>query len=381
MSKAPSVLLLDDGELERVRRLLERAGTDFTHLSGDQIGETIPEPTDLLITTGKRALAMPRSDSLVEPDRKPIWICIHGHDVSSLREELRNLGVHYLVHSALDQNSLNLLIEQVLYKQADRRCAARLPLGVEVTYRIGNELDKGKLAELSLQGCRILTPDRLYKDTELSLYLPRDLSLQRKIGLSGRVSRSAPYEPQPGVEWYSSVIIFEDLEPDAETVLERIFSGELASTRVTPLGSTQGCETLELVDVERRQHPRRLYKRRMALLAAIGVDAPQVLLGCDLSLNGLRIAPDDDLRPGMQIAIALYGDARSEPIIVQAEVRSDYAEKGLGLAFHTMTPQAHDRLEALLEDLPPLEQVTDDPDDRQIVVSEILETHSELPQD
>ncbi len=88
-----------------------------------------------------------------------------------------------------------------------------------------------------------------------------------------------------------------------------------------------------------------------------------------------------DLRPGMQIAIALYGDARSEPIIVQAEVRSDYAEKGLGLAFHTMTPQAHDRLEALLVDLPPLEQMTDDPDDRQIVVSEILETHSELPQD
>ena len=66
-----------------------------------------------------------------------------------LRKRMRAMGIHYLVHSALDRESLRLLVGQLLYRGAERRGARRLPVGCEVSYRSSNGRRKALLAELS----------------------------------------------------------------------------------------------------------------------------------------------------------------------------------------------------------------------------------------
>ena len=385
MSKAPSVLLLDDGELDRTRRLLERIGTDFVHLSGDEIGAVVDEPADLLITTGKRALEMPSFDPSTRPSddtsdtaSRPTWICIHGDDVSELRERLRSIGVHFLVHSALDQTTLQLLLEKMLCRQAERRRAAGLPMGTEIAYRIGNELYKGRLAELSRKSCRILTVDEIFKGTRLWVYLPRELTSDQKIGFPGRVESVGPHESRPGVHWRASVILFEDLDEDAAAHLEEILSGTNPGTRVTPLDGPPPLDEVELTHRDRRQHTRHLYQRRMALLGGAGVKVPQVMFGRDLSVNGLRIERHQGLRVGMRIAVALYGDARTEPIVVQADVVSDNDNRGLGLKFHRVTQEQRRRLDGFVADLPPLEEIcSSSGESGPIVMSKLLSSTSD----
>ena len=55
----PSVLLLDDGELDGVHRMLRRIGADVERLQGRAIGRSLPCPRDLLIGSVQRTLEAP----------------------------------------------------------------------------------------------------------------------------------------------------------------------------------------------------------------------------------------------------------------------------------------------------------------------------------
>jgi len=52
--KSPGILLVDDGELDEVARVLDEQGTPYTRLRGGQIPSEVAPPRDLLIVTPRR---------------------------------------------------------------------------------------------------------------------------------------------------------------------------------------------------------------------------------------------------------------------------------------------------------------------------------------
>jgi hypothetical protein len=53
MTIQSSILILDDGELENVHRMLLRLGANVVRLVGPEIGESVPAPRDLLISAAR----------------------------------------------------------------------------------------------------------------------------------------------------------------------------------------------------------------------------------------------------------------------------------------------------------------------------------------
>ena len=376
MSRAPSVLLLDDGDLMQVRSALMRLGADFVHLRGREIESVVAEPRDLLVTNWRRALRRPELEPAQSESSDPLWVCVHSEDFQPVRERLRSLGTHYLVHSGTDVSSLALLFGQLLHRGAEKRGAPRLPFGCEVTYRVGGESRKAILADLSMDGCRIISSQDVPPDVPLALDLPRELSGGARIEFPGRSVRSTPYEPLSQAPGYSIVIRFERLELEAKTRLNVLLEGDHLGAPVASLE-----RPLDLVDVvgaqeapaERRRHPRRDYQRRLTAMSLLEDDAHQIVLGSDLSLEGIRIASRPGLTTGSPIRLVLYGRPREEPVLIEAEVVHDYGEQGLGLSFIMLTQEQRQQLENLIAQLPPLEALREDrPDGQCLVVSRLL---------
>jgi hypothetical protein len=362
---APSVVLLDDGELDRVRVILERLGVDFELCRRSKDGAAQPEARDLLITTGRRALA--RQGARPARAGGPLWLCVHGQDFEGLRAELRALGVHYLVHSAVDQDSLRLLIAMLLHDRAERRSGARLPLGCEVTLRAGRSSQYARLLELSRDGARLRCEVALESGDWVSIELPQDLAGANLDALSGHVARAQRCTLPNGAAAWLVAVELDPLAPEAELELQAILQGSHPGTRISPLAALP-----EKSGRERRRSPRRAYKKRVAALTSSDRDAPRVALGHDLSADGIRIAGQPGLAKGMRIALGLYGAEGGAPLVVEAEVVADYGARGLGLEFRTTSPEQRRALERLVEALPPLESLGDERTERGLVVSELL---------
>ncbi len=354
MAGPPSVVLLDDGELDRVRVILERLGVDFALCRRAAGAADVPRPRDLLISTGRRALAMPEVGARRGDESAPLWLCIHGQDFGELRAQLRALGVSYLINSAVDQESLRLLIEMLLHGQHERRTAARLPVGCEVGIRVDKQVHFAKLLDLSRGGARLRTEVALEVGTELAMTLPLELCGNALDGLSGRVARVDPYAGPAGRSFWSIGVALDPLAPAAIRELEAILSGAHPATRISALGEPRPRPR------DRRRAERRAYRRRVAALSAADAGTPRVVLGHDLSVDGIRIARQPGLSIGTTIALGLYGADAGTPLTLEAEVVADHGARGLGLAFRKVGDAQRRALEKLVAALPLLESLGND---------------------
>ncbi len=375
MSGAPSVLLLDDAELERARAALVRLGADFVHVHAPELSGGMPKPRDLLVTNWRRALELPKFECSKQEPPNPTWVCFHDQDFTLAgRKYLRALGAHFLVHTQIDAESLRLLFGQLLYRGQERRGTLRLPIGCEIRYRTGLGSQKAALVDLSAESCRIVSADELQPDTPVTLELPAELFDGTPVELSGSALRCAPYEPRSQAPGFSVVIAFQPLEPQARKQLEDVLDGRGLGAWVAPLECVDepGPEIwLEELADERRGHPRRAYQRRVV---AFSPEAPeQIVLGHDLSPKGVRIQRRAGLELGSRITLALYGRSREEPVVVDAKLVADHGESGMGLEFVSLTPEQKQELEKLIAHLPPLESLQDGrPDGESLVISRLV---------
>ncbi len=375
MNAAPSVLLLDDAELKRVRAALVRLGADFVHVHAPELSAGVTKPRDLLVTNWRRALELPEFECSEQEGSNPIWVCFHDQDFTLAgRKYLRALGAHFLVHTQIDTESLRLLFGQLLYRGQERRGTLRLPMGCELHYRAALGSQKAALVDLSMESCRIVSADELQADTPVTLELPAELFGGTSLELSGSALRCAPYETRSQAPGFSVVIAFQPLEPEARKELEDLLDGRGLGARVAPLKFVNEPEPeilLEELAPERRSHPRRPYTRRVVTFSS---EAPEkVVLGHDLSPRGVRIERRAGLELGSQITLALYGRSREEPVVVDAKLVADHGESGLGLEFISLTPEQKQELEKLIAHLPPLESLQDGrPDGESLVISRLV---------
>jgi hypothetical protein len=164
--RRPAALLWDDGELEDVRAVLDDLGAEYVRCGLET--DPVPEPRLLLVTTFERAIAgLPERDP--ESDR-PLRVAIGERGPESARGALKGSGVDMVVYRPVHASILRLLLRRALYEGAEKRQGTRVPVGYGISYgarsvltdpnlgrdRITQKRHDAILAELSVQGCRLL---------------------------------------------------------------------------------------------------------------------------------------------------------------------------------------------------------------------------------
>jgi hypothetical protein len=377
MSVAPSVLVLDDGELDHFQIALRRLGVDFERRVAGRSGVAVEMPRDILLTTWRRALKMPRLQMAPGVVEEPVRVCIHGQDFLPLRERLRDEGFHFLVHSLVHPESLRLFLLQLLYRGVERRGGARLPVVCEATCEVGSERRKVNLIDLSLTAGRLLSPCEIPTELEMTLYLPPQLSGDHRVGITGRSVRCVPSESEDSETGFCVIVEFTDLDDSTRNHLEGCLKGSQLGGQFTPLEPLpKRAREGELVSApnageDMRRNPRVEYARAVPTLSSVGSSGADVVLGSDLSLQGIRLAPHEGLGVGSHLTLALHGGSRDAPLLLEADVVRDDRDRGLGLRFVLLSPADKDALANLIAELKPIESLRDR-EGEPLVVSQVI---------
>jgi hypothetical protein len=387
MDPIPSALLLDDGELGRVRSVLARLGVEFEHHTGYEGAAGVFRPRQLLVTSMTRAGFASELETLDGEDCNPIWVCAHNQDFLPMRERLRDLGAHYLISSALASEAMRLFFLQVLHRGVEGRRNPRLQVLEGIPYRIGADCGNGRLEEISREGCRVVVAEPAPVGTAASVCLPRELSRGGTWWLNGHVTHCSAEAERSGGEGFSVIIVFRDLEPRAQAIIDMILAGRNLGTRITPLyprsehpgeepktapeGSASpraqpepGAETAGSA----RQSPRYQYPRKLRIFDD---DASQVVLGRDLSMTGIRLAAHPSLSVGAHVLLVLYSDANEEPMSLAADVVREDA-RGFGLNFDPLMPEEREWLGRVVSRLPRIESLIGDRSNGGRIVSKLV---------
>lgn len=178
MRTAPSIVLLDAGDLERPAKVLSSLSVDFSHLRADDIGASVPLPRDLLVTSLDLALEIPAFEHPQGETLEPTWVCIAERDFRPLRAQLRDLGVHYLIDARLDAESMRLFFLQLLARAPETVAETRIDAPAPRSTRSRRRAQKGKSGE------KRTFPRKEYRrrlwalgDEKVDVVLGHDLSL------------------------------------------------------------------------------------------------------------------------------------------------------------------------------------------------------------
>jgi len=415
MAQSLSVLLLDDGELDDIQEMLEQARIPFGRVRGASIVPGMRGPTDLLIATPRRIRAVAEVADGHPTGSAPVRIVVTNEDSNSLRRQMREVGFDYVVRRPVHPEALRLLIFHALYSGEERRTEPRVGIGVDVTFTSGLVPRRGILADLSTRGCRLLLKRNLETGKRLKLHIPEALGASEPIALRGRVVRSS-YEDRKHDGFFSVGVLFDKVSnvarQEIEWIIEECSKGPLSLTehgecegdgaidrdargireipaanlrsdpryeadspRTEPAKPSPGRRLEEApASMDRPPAPepapttqtslrdRRQIRRASfaAKVPAFGSRALRVLVGRDLSIEGMRVESSPDLAVGDRLHLAIYGKPDEEPFLVWATVERDDGERGMAIAFVELHPSVATTLEQLGGSLPAVESLHDD---------------------
>ncbi len=366
----PRVLVIDDGELDDVVELLR--GLDIEPIRAVNPGpaQQSEERADLLVASASTALTLgPRWSA---PDSAAVTIAITQGESKTLRASLRRLGFDYLVRRPVHPEALRLLLHSSLYRNYDRRGAARLPAGCEVTWFEGWQWRSGTLLELSSRGCRLIPKRRIAPRSVLSITLPRSVAGWPWLRLKGQVTRTVRDDSRRGM--LSAAVVFGDLSSRARLRLDALLEElRLGPVALSDAGPAQGAETVSGSDDsrpgdepphedERRLYPRGEFQREVLAMGPRSEGVRNVLVGRDLSVGGLRVEADPALAMDDIVHIALYDTLNREPITVTAKVVRDDGVRGLGLRFIDLDVAASEQVQRIVGTLPVVEDLSEQAD-------------------
>ncbi len=373
-----SVMVVDDGELADVRKTLADLSVDFVHLRGGAVPRQLEPPSQLFITTARRA-------SLARGwlENRPTCVAVVEEDSVSLRGMLRTLGFAYLVRRPIHPTALRLTLLYSLYRGEERRAAPRAPIGEEVTVRHGLRTQNALLADLSPHGCRLACEHPLKEGSRATVQLPPALLGISGVSLTGRVLWVDEQEDAEGPNRYNMALRFGkmkeevrerirhavatvNLMPEIEVPVPRLPSTVVvpelpnaprATAAATPVAPAHPVALDENEAKERRVEPRVHYQGRV--LASLEDQMHRVLLGRDLSAGGMRIERHPELDVGASLRLAIYDPDHETPVVVQAVVQRDHGPKGMAVVFESVDKETARRLEGLVAALPLVERLED----------------------
>jgi hypothetical protein len=356
MTSAPAALLIDDGELDAIGILLFEMGMEPVWKSGVEVRGPLPVPSELLITTKKRSLEVRQLVPGLVEGEGPAWICVHNRDFPSLRDFLRELGFHFLVHSGPDGPDpalLKLLFRQLAHNDDERRQTLRLPCACNVTCTAGTQRFFAELCDLAADSCRLEATCELRIGTEISIYLPAEIDPAAPRAYPGVVLRTQPIE-RDGKRALTAVLGFND--PQVRSQIATILAGQGIGTRIVqlsppPLRLTYKPERVP-IGVDRGDGERRAYARRVAFHRSAHDERPVVTMAREISPRELRVDRHADLRLDGEWFAALPRGKGTAPLHVEARIARDEGRRGLIAVFKPMSDARARELRQLLEGLP-----------------------------
>jgi hypothetical protein len=363
---SPRALLVHRGELADLRAPLTELGFDIFERAGTLHPQEAKQAWDLVVATPLLVPDLPSSQD------RPVCIAVVERAGRTLESRLRRGGVDFVLRRPFHSVALRLLVLRALYRGPERRCGHRAPIGANVRIECRLRRFGALLVDLSEEGCRLRTERPLAPNTALTLLLHGELTGGRRLTLRGATLRPAD---QAG-EW---VVRFrrngERARRRLAEVVERHARGPASLAKAPALEPTAaaGSTSASHHGAERRRSPRRPFRRRVI---ALGDEAARVLVGRDLSLGGMRVQPDANLRVGEMLRLAIHGGSDAAPLVVDAEVMRDEAERGYVLRFQQMEQPARAALEAMVCALPLVSDPTLEDTAGDLVLSQIVFANS-----
>ena len=219
-----SVLLVDDGELDDLRDLLDDLGIEFAHLRGGAVPTRLDPPRDLFVTTMRRAKLARAWPHASDGTLRPVRIAIVEEDSPTARTVLRRLGFVYLVRRPVHPTALRLLILRALYRGDERRSDARVPVGFDISLRSGMRRRDALLVDLSRGGCRLIADRALPAGAKLTLHLPGELLGDGDLTVPGQILRCERDAQALADGGFRIAVRFHDLRDATRESLERFLA-------------------------------------------------------------------------------------------------------------------------------------------------------------
>jgi hypothetical protein len=403
MTQPPGILLLDDGELDDVARLLKTLELDFTRLRGGQIGEDISPPCDLLIATPRRAPVVRRGSPEGARPGRPVRIIAVEEDSTAMRRMLRRMGFHLLVRLPCDESIWRLLVRRALYQGDERRVDKRIAVGSAV--ELSGDHPDAVLLDISNRGCRLRSSSAFELGSTLSVVVPEDTTGSAALTVKGELVRVNSERGPGGETLHTAAMAFTSgLDEATQCGLGEIINkwslgpqsvvGADASRPPLPACESSAIPGLTLDDETdpsiRIEAPvalqvgegsgddaERRIQQRGAFQTPVRAEtdsSSHVLMGRDLSAGGMRIERIPDLRVGDQMRLALHGPSRGEAFEVSATVIRDDGPEGFALGFSDLPGKRAEDLEKLVACLPDVESLEEgETHGLGAVISEILD--------
>ncbi|NNL85778.1 MAG: hypothetical protein HKP27_09005 [Myxococcales bacterium] len=221
-ARAPSVLLLDDGELDDVHEVLLTLTDDVVRMRGGSIPARVDPPRHLFVASSRRAVV---AGNWAVPADGPVRVAVVTDDSNTLRSMLRRIGFDMLVRRPFHPYALRLLCLRALYSGDERRRESRAPIGAEVFFRQGLRRRSAILADLSLRGCRLLSKRSLPVGSRVTLQPGKALVGAKAVPIRAKVVRVTPVTRDDGSDQWSVGLLFEDMSLDAKRQVHRVLQG------------------------------------------------------------------------------------------------------------------------------------------------------------
>src|SRR5262249_5007562 len=184
MSAHPAVLLVHDGELPDLGRVLMALGVEVHERVGAPTAGERARSWDLVIGTPRRLIELDEG-----PGRAASRIAALPADTRTARSILARSGVRVVVRLPAHPLALRLLVLHALYRGPERRRRPRVAIGAAVRIRAGLRRRPALLVELSLRGCRLLVADAIALGRRLRLELPAAVTGGRPLALGAVAAR------------------------------------------------------------------------------------------------------------------------------------------------------------------------------------------------
>ena len=232
MANHPAVLILDDGELDDVQRILEELEVEFGRVQGGAIAPNTPNPKSLLMATPRRISSVAAIDQASAGEDPPVRVVVVEQDSKTLRDQLRQVGFDFLVRRPVHPEALRLLVMHSLYRGEEKRREPRVAVGLEISFQTGEIPRRATLVDLSTGGCRLISPFEIEAGKLILVTLPESLGAAEAITLEGRILRSS-YDKRIGEEgMYNAAVKFENLSSDVRNELEWIIEDKVGGPPV-----------------------------------------------------------------------------------------------------------------------------------------------------
>jgi hypothetical protein len=352
----PQIVVIDEGELEDVREILDSLDIEFTHWDKDAVPSQRPYPELLLVTTATHAVSLRLSRQGTRREGGPIWIAVVTTDTRSQRNLLLQAGFDYLVRRPVHPAALRLLLRRAVYRGEDQRRGRRVAVGYEVTLRTGWWPKKATLVDLSARGARVLTRSRVERGEDLTLQIPGQLAGGRPFSLRAVVVRVRPGELEGGEVGETSLgLRFARPEGEARdrmvSLFKRLASGPASYVDTPPAAKPTPVEPKRPY----ARSPRAVYQGEVLMFG----DENTVLVGRDLSRGGMRVERHPALQLNDAVRLAIEAGSEDEQLLVCARVARDDGERGFALQFESFESGCEQRVASLVESLPSIEELSE----------------------